>query len=399
MPLKFSIKKYDGNARTGIGKIHGKKFETPAFLPVATLGCVRGLDSRDLKNIGVDIIIANTLHLHTSPGDELIKELGGLHEFMNYDGVIVTDSGGFQAFSLGSGMEHKVGKIANNIFLEGLKEIPEEPGERWTHISEKGILYRNPIKGIKMWLTPEISAKIQENLDSDIVYVLDECTSPLASKNYTKEAMERTHRWIERFLHVFSGKQGIFGIVQGGEYKDLREVSARFVADKPFDGFGIGGSLGKSKQDMLNILDWVIPLLPEEKPRHLLGIGGIEDIFNCVEKGIDMFDCVTPTRWARRGMLFISPESGGNQKNKFMLKIRSTQFMKDDSTLDTWCKCYVCREHTKAYLRHLYKSERLNFWRMASYHNVHFIIQLMGEIRERIKEGDFHRLKREWIGQ
>jgi tRNA-guanine transglycosylase len=211
--------------------------------------------------------------------------------------------------------------------------------------------------------------------------------------------MERTHRWTERFLRVFEGKQGIFGIVQGGEYKELREMSAKFVSEKPFDGFGIGGSLGKSKRDMLNIIDWVIPILPEEKPRHLLGIGGIEDIFNCIERGIDMFDCVTPTRWARRGMLFVSPESGGTPQNKFMLKIRSTSFVRDNKPLDTWCDCFVCKEHTKAYLRHLYKSERLNFWIIASYHNVHFIVQLMRKIREAIKNGEFSELKREWIGR
>ncbi len=399
MKLRFSIETELGKARAGVVRVRGKKFKTPVFLPVATLASVRALDSRDLKKLKVEALIANTFHLHLKPGEELINKLGGLHNFMNYNGTIFTDSGGFQAFSLGFGMEHGVGKIANNIFPGD--EMKEEPkvGERWAKVDDEGITYRNPITGEKMRLTPELSMKIQSKLGSDVVYVLDECTSPLSSKEYTSLALERTHRWALECLEAYDKKQAIFGIVQGGAYKDLRVKSARFIASLPFDGFGIGGSLGKTKQDMHNILEWVIPLLPAEKPRHLLGIGAVEDLFNCVERGIDVFDCVTPTRWARRGMIFISPFSGGTVGNKFRIKIGNASFRLEKTRPDDWCDCFVCQDYTRAYLHHLYRNEKLSFFRLASYHNLHFILKLMREIRESIIDGSFHELKQKWLGK
>ncbi len=396
MNLKFRIKSTEGAARTGVAEVRGRKFKTPAFLPVATLASVRALDFRDLKEIGVEVVMANTFHLHLKPGDELIRELGGLHEFMKFDGVIATDSGGFQVFSLGFGMEHGIGKIADNIFLERLRNVSKK-GEKWVEIDEDGISFRNPINGSFMRLTPEKSMKIQSNLGSDIVFVFDECTSPLSDKEYTAKALERTNKWILKCLESYDRSQAIFGIVQGGEYRDLRMKSVEFILKHDFDGYGIGGSLGKSKADMLNILDWVMPLLPEEKPRHLLGIGAVEDIFRCVEKGIDMFDCVSPTRWARRGVLYISPEGGGSVENKFRVHIKNADFRKDRRPLDPACDCFVCQNYSRAYLHHLFVSNELTYFRLASYHNVRFFIKLMDEIREAIDGGYLSELKKEWL--
>jgi len=396
MNLKFRIKSTEGAARTGVAEVRERKFKTPAFLPVATLASVRALDFRDLREIGVEVVMANTFHLHLKPGDELIRELGGLHEFMKFDGVIATDSGGFQVFSLGFGMEHGIGKIADNIFLERLRNVSKK-GEKWVEIDEDGISFRNPINGSFMRLTPEKSMKIQSNLGSDIVFVFDECTSPLSDKEYTAKALERTNRWILRCLECYDRNQAIFGIVQGGEYRDLRMKSVEFILKHDFDGYGIGGSLGKSKADMLNILEWVVPLLPEEKPRHLLGIGAVEDIFRSVERGIDMFDCVSPTRWARRGVLYISPEAGGSVENKFRVHIKNADFKKDRKPLDPACDCFVCQNYSRAYLHHLFVSNELTYFRLASYHNVRFFIRLMDEIREAIDGGYFSELKKEWL--
>ncbi|NHW22935.1 MAG: tRNA guanosine(34) transglycosylase Tgt [Archaeoglobales archaeon] len=396
MNLKFRIKSTEGVARTGVAEVRGRKFRTPVFLPVATLASVRALDSRDLKEIGVEILMANTFHLHLKPGDEVIREMGGLHEFMKFDGVIATDSGGFQVFSLGFGMEHGIGKIADNIFLERLRNVCKK-GEKWVEIDDDGISFRNPINGNFMRLTPEKSMKIQSNLGSDIVFVFDECTSPLSDKEYTAKALERTNRWIQRCLECYDRNQAIFGIIQGGEYRDLRMKSVEFILKYDFDGYGIGGSLGKSKADMLNILEWVVPLLPEDRPRHLLGIGAVEDIFRSVERGIDMFDCVSPTRWARRGVIYISPEAGGNVENKFRVHIKNADFRKDKGPLDPACDCFVCQNYSRAYLHHLFVSNELTYFRLASYHNVRFFVKLMDEIRKAIDGGYFSELKKEWL--
>ena len=400
--MKFKIRDTIGRMRTGKIKTRHGSFKTPVFIPVATLAAIRGLDNRDLRDMGVEVVLANTYHLHLRPGDELIKELGGLHKFMNFDGPIITDSGGFQAFSLGFGMEHGVGKIANNIFLEGLDEErlkqAKQQKKKFALVNDRGVRFKDPRTGRIVELTPRKSMEIQSNLGSDIIFAFDECTSPLSDRAYTEKALERTHRWAEECLEYYDRRQALFGVVQGGEYRDLREKSARFMAERDFAGYGIGGSLGKSKQDMLNILDWVIPILPENKPRHLLGIGAIEDLFNCVEKGVDMFDCVAPARWARRGHLYISPAEGGKPENKFRIHIRNARFRRDMKPVDRTCECLVCQNYSRAYLRHLYVSNELLYFRLATYHNIFFITNLMEKIRESIRDGSFYELKKEWLG-
>ncbi len=398
--MKFEILKKDKSSRARIGKIITKRgsFETPAFIPVATAATIRALDNDDIKKLGSGVVLANTYHLHLRPGDKIIKKLGGLHKFMNWDKPIVTDSGGFQAFSLGFAIEHNVGKIANNYLDITSKKHKHVNHKKFAHIDDKGVSFRDPIHGHKLKLTPKSSMEIQSNLGSDIIFAFDECTSPLSNKTYTAKALQRTHRWAKECLKYYNKQQALFGIVQGGEYKDLRIKSAKFMAKLPFDGFGIGGSLGKSKDDMHNILKWTIPLLPKNKPRHLLGIGAVEDLFNAVERGIDMFDCVAPTRWARRGHVYITPKAQGTKKNKFRFNIENKRYETDKKPIDKTCNCYACKNHSRAYLRHLFKASELTYFRLASIHNLNFILRLMENIRNSIKENNFKKLKKEWLG-
>jgi|TARA_B100001971_G_C18222984_1_gene558440 queuine tRNA-ribosyltransferase/7-cyano-7-deazaguanine tRNA-ribosyltransferase len=391
--FSFKITKESKKARTGVVKTAHGSFKTPIFIPVATLATVRALDQRDIEELKAEAVLANTFHLHLRPGEKLIKKLGGLHKFMNWKRPIVTDSGGFQAFSLGFGMEHNIGKIAH--FPENRKHTKKE--EKWATIDDSGVTFRNPIHGIKVKLTPKSSMQIQSDLGVDIIFAFDECTSPLSNKEYTAKALQRTHKWAEECLKHYDKKQALFGIVQGGMYKDLRIKSARFIGKLPFHGFGIGGSLGKSKPDMHRILEWVIPLLPKNKPRHLLGIGAVEDLFNAVERGIDMFDCVAPTRWARRGHLYVTPVSGGTKKNKFRLNIGNNRFKEDKKPIDKGCNCYVCKNYSRAYLRHLFVSKELAYFRLASLHNLNFLLRLMDKIRDSINNDDLSRLKKEWL--
>jgi queuine tRNA-ribosyltransferase len=393
--MKFKIFKKDGKARTGeVFTDHGS-FKTPAFTPVATLASVRSLDQQEMEKLGAEILLANTYHLHLRPGDKIIKKFKGLHGFMNWDKPIITDSGGFQAFSLGYGMEHGVGKIADNIF-PGKKSVKDNLN-KWAKIDDKGVSFKNPLNGDKVRLTPKISMQIQSNLGSDIIFAFDECTSPLSDKKYTSEALDRTHKWAVECLKYYNKKQALFGIVQGGAFRDLRIKSAKFIGGLKFDGFGIGGSLGKTKKDMVDILKWVIPLLPEKKPKHLLGIGAVEDIFNSVAEGVDMFDCVAPTRWGRRGHLYLSPSEGGCFENKFRMVISNSKFKEDKKPIDSTCGCYVCKNYSRAYLRHLFISKEWTFYSLAAYHNEHFILKLMENIRESINEGNFDKLKKKWL--
>ncbi len=401
--MKFTIKTESkkSKARTGVIKTPHGNIYTPYFIPVATAASVRGLNQEDLKSINAEVLLANTYHLHLKPGDKIIKKLNGLHKFMNWNKPLFTDSGGFQAFSLGYGMEHNINKLGN-IFPQNKKIKKEDKKDKLATISDKGVTFKAHDTGKIIHLNPKKSIQIQQNLGADIILAFDECTSPLSNYNYTKKAMERTHKWALQSLKYHNKKikksnQAIFGIVQGGAYKDLRTKSAKFISSLNFDGIAIGGSLGKSKKDMHNILDWVIPLLTKNKPRHLLGIGNIEDIFECVEKGIDTFDCVAPTRIARRGALFIFPSSGGNLKNKFRINIKNSKYKLDKKPIDKDCNCLTCKNYSRAYLNHLYKSQELAYYKLASLHNVNFMLRLLEEIRDAINNNSFTKLKKEWI--
>ena len=337
----FEITHRDPTSRARVGVLHTAHgdIETPAFMPVATQASVKSLTSDDLSGLDVRLLIANTYHLLLRPGAEQVAALGGLHTFMHWDRAISTDSGGFQVFSLGTAIRDGVGKIAD-IFPDETRLSPptkrkrdrrsqsdlEEPGsdegidrgarptrEPLVKIDEDGVTFNSHLDGSTVRLTPERSVEIQQLLGGDFMLAFDECTSPLDSYDYTRSALTRTHRWATRCLEQHQKKsredQSLFGIVQGGAFRDLREESARYVGSLPFEGLAVGGSLGRSKTDMHSILDWTVPLLPDTKPRHLLGIGELDDLVECVARGIDLFDCAAPTRWARNGALIVSRET------------------------------------------------------------------------------------------
>lgn len=464
-PLSFEIIKQDRETKARLGVIRTRRgdIQTPYLVPVATFGSVRALGSDDLLNLGMQCSLANTYHLHLEPGDELIARLGGLHSFMGFERPLFTDSGGFQAFSLGFAREHNISKIGN-IFPEeaigcgdggverkaegeadgegeaegaeradgvvvaegsegcgpeGSRSVEAQghcrgyrqkkprvgtrhgrPGrENLTKISDLGISFKSQNDGAWHFLNAERSMKIQSNLGSDIIMAFDECTSPLSDYDYTKKAMLRTHTWAEESFRHHDRSQALYGIIQGGWFEDLRRESTQAIASGPYDGIAIGGSLGNSKQDMHQVLDWTIPGLDFDRPRHLLGIGEIDDLLECVERGIDTFDCVSPTRIARRGSLLIGPASGGSLENKFRINIKSARFRDDGGPIDPNCNCQVCRSHSRAYLRHLYVSRELSYFRLATIHNLHFMLAFMEEIRESIRTGRFSELKGKWLGR
>jgi len=389
--FSFQIIKKDKFTAARLGKIttpHGEIL-TPAFAVVGTQATVKSLCPEELLDLGVEAVLANTYHLFLRPGDKTIKGLGGLHRFMNWNGPLITDSGGFQVFSLGLALVHGVGKIAN-IFPEETKfKPPLKNKASFVKITDNGAVFKSHIDGKTHYLTPEKSIEIQQNLGADIIFALDECTSPLSSKKYTQLALKRTHRWAERCLKVHKRKdQALFGIVQGGEYRDLRKQSAKFISSLPFKGFGIGGSLGKSKQDIPKILDWTIPFLDENKPRHLLGIGEAEDLFNGIEKGIDLFDCVAPTRMARNGTLLT--KSG-------RINILKSGFKTNKHPIEDDCRCYTCKNFSRAYVHHLFKAEEILAQRLATIHNLFFILNLMREIRKSIKNNSFLEFKKDFL--
>ncbi len=399
--FSFQILKKDKRslARTGIIKTRNGNIETPNFVPVGTVASLRAMDSQDLYNMGAQCTLANTYHLYLRPGDKNIKNLGGLHKFMNFNKPIFTDSGGFQVFSLGKGMEDKVNKFGQKISKGVIDKKISEGTLSMVKITDKGAHFKSVYDGSDHFIDAKKSMEIQSNLGADIIMAFDECTSPLSSYEYLKESLERTHKWVKESLKYHDKKQALYGIIQGGAFKDLRIKSAKFIQDLPFDGIAIGGSfsnMGSSKEEMIKVLKWLTPYF-DDRPIHLLGIGGIDDIFRAVELGIDTFDCVSPTREARRGALYISPKSGGNIKNKFRFSIRPLEHIKDKSPIDKNCECSTCKNYSKAYLHHLFKSNELTYFRLASIHNLFFMLSMMEKIRSSINDGKFQKLKKEWL--
>jgi len=395
--FSFKLLVKDKAARAGeIVTPHGS-IQTPSFIPVGTLATVKGISVDDLRRIGSQVIIANTYHLHLQPGEDLIEKMGGLHQFMGWDGPLITDSGGFQIFSLGAAKEHGVGKIAP-IFPDEKNHgghIRSKKGKSFVHVDEDGVEFISYRNGTRHRFTPERVIEIERKLGADMILVLDECTSPLHDYEYTKKAMERTHRWAIRALKEFKRtsfkSQALFGIIQGGAYQDLRKKSAKFISGQDFDGYAIGGSLGKSTEEMHQVLEWTIPPLPQDKPRHLLGIGEIEDIFEVVKRGVDLFDCVLPTRLARTGTLFTK------EAERFRIHIRNAQYTNDPRPIEKGCDCYTCCNFSRAYLRYLFMAKELLVIQLASIHNLHFLESLMRRMRTAIKEKRLAELKKEWF--
>lgn len=411
----FKVIAQDRKARAGILETAHGKVETPVFMPVGTQGSVKAVTPQNLKEVGARIILGNTYHLYLRPGNKVIEKLGGLHKFMGWDGPILTDSGGFQAFSLGAMLEHGVRKVtaSKGDAFRGLR-AQKTPVAK---ITEEGIHFVSRLDGSRYFLTPEKSIEVQLSLGSDICLVLDELLSPLHPPNYVKRSLERTHRWELRSKEYFEKHVGrsinpnakLFGILQGVYDRGIREAEAEWVAQQGFDGISIGGSFGTSKyygkgsidwaasKAIYETMEWVIPRLPEELPRHALGIGEVQDLFECVERGIDMFDCAAPTRRARNGSLYIGPKNGGNLKNKFTLSVAQSRYAVDKKPISPGCECYTCQNFSRAYLRHLYTSREILYHQLATIHNLYFIIKLVNQLREAIVKGRFLEFKKEWV--
>jgi queuine tRNA-ribosyltransferase/7-cyano-7-deazaguanine tRNA-ribosyltransferase len=352
-----------------------------------------------MRDLGAQVVICNSYHLHLAPGEEVIAELGGLHRFADWSGPMMTDSGGFQVFSLGAGKVHGVGKVASVFPDEGRGNPAPRPhaANSLVRLTEDAVVFRSILDGSWHRFSPESVVTLQRLLGPDIALVLDECTSPLHDYAYTRSAMERTHRWAERALRAFADEQRqhpsaqmLFGIVQGGAYQDLREESARAIGSMGFPGFAIGGSLGRSKAEMHAVLDWAIPGLPEKAPRHLLGIGEIEDLFAAVQRGVDTADCASATRIARNGCVFLK----GAPRNR--INLRNASYRNDPRPIDPRCDCSTCRRHSRAYLRHLYRSGELSYARLATIHNLRTMVRLMASIRDAIAADTLSVLAREW---
>jgi queuine tRNA-ribosyltransferase len=348
--LTFNLEKTSGTARAATMELGGQTIQTPIFMPVGTNATVKALTTDEIKSMGYQLILSNTYHLYLRPGDELIRKMNGLHQFMNWDRAILTDSGGFQVFSLG-----KMNKL-----------------------SEEGAEFQSHIDGSRHMLTPEKAISIQENLGSDIMMVLDECLGMPTTHEKAARSIELTARWAKRCYEARTTEQNLFGIVQGADFEDLRQVSAEMLKEIPFDGFAIGGlSVGESKETLYRITRYTTPFLPVDKPRYLMGVGEPTDLIHCIDAGIDMFDCVMPTRNARNGSLFTS---------KGKLSIKQARFKEDPNPLDPNCYCEVCRNYSRAYLRHLFQANEILASRLNTYHNLYFLKKLTENAREAILE-------------
>jgi queuine tRNA-ribosyltransferase len=363
MPVKFKLLHTDTDSRARLGCIdtpHGQ-VSTPAFAPVGTQATVKALDPRDLHQLGAELVLGNTYHLYLRPGPDVVAEMGGLHGFMGWDGPILTDSGGFQVFSLAEKRR----------------------------VTDEGVEFRSHIDGSRHFFSPEMVVRVQEQLGADIIMVLDECAEP-GDRAYNRQALARTHAWARRCRAAQTrSDQALFGIVQGGVFADLRQESAEFLASLDFPGYAIGGlSVGETKDQMHAMLDITTPLLPADKPRYLMGVGAPEDLLEGVAHGVDLFDCVLPTRLARNAALFT---------RRGRINIRNARFKRDAYPIEEGCQCYTCGHFSRAYLRHLFKAGELLAYRLATIHNVHFLLELMRQVRASLAAGRFSTYKNEFL--
>jgi len=424
--MKFKIEKKLENSLGRVGVLstpHGVIL-TPAFVAVGTKGTVKSLTPEQVREVGTEVVLGNTYHLYLQPGDEIVRDAGGLGKFMNWrrsDGGIgptMTDSGGFQVFSLGVAYGKDISKIikVTDPSLLIPERFDDSDAPRLAKIGQDGVSFKSHLDGSIHYITPEKSIQIQHNLGADIIFAFDECTSPAEDLRYQEEALERTHRWAERSLaehkklliqkstHPQESEPGVvlcrpalFGIVQGGRDENLRKKSARFMAElqsegplqgEGFDGFGIGGSF--AKEDMSTVVKWVNEILPEEKPRHLLGIGEPEDLFMGIENGVDLFDCVAPTRLGRNGTIY-------TKDGKII--IMNKQFRDDFTPIEKDCECYTCKNYTKAYIAHLFHGKEMLAGTLASTHNLYFIVNLVKNIRQSIIDDKFFEFKKSFLKQ
>ncbi|MEK7509142.1 MAG: tRNA guanosine(34) transglycosylase Tgt [Patescibacteria group bacterium] len=376
----FTILKQSRKSRARLGVIktpHGE-IETPAFIPVATRATIRTLDSREVAEVGSQALIANTYHLHLAPGEKIVQKAGGIHGYMHWDKPLMTDSGGFQVFSLGFGKDHGIGKILKE---KQEKSVTADAQPVSVKITEEGVHFRSPIDGKQHFLSPKISVGIQEKLGADIIFAFDECPSPLSNEEYMRISLEKTHRWARESLEARRSKlQAMFGIVQGGAFRKLRIESAKIIGTmEEFEGFGFGGEFGYNKVQTKKGLSEVSDVLPPEKPRHVLGIGHPEDFALIAASGGDTFDCIAPTHYARRGVIFTS---------KGRLDLRKPRFLNDFKPLDPACRCDICKNYSRSYISNLLRNHELTGMKLATYHNLYFFNHLAAVIRKRIKNGE-----------
>ena len=398
--MKFKIeKKLRGKlGRAGIIETARGIIETPAFVVVGTKGTVKSVSPEQVRDAGAQVFLANTYHLYLQPGDEAVKKMGGLNKMMNWHGPTMTDSGGFQVFSLGAAYKKGISKIIQitNPSLLIPERFDDSDAPRLAKIGQDGVSFTSHLDGSVHYITPEKSIQIQHNLGADMIFAFDECTSPSEDFKYQEEALDRTHAWARRSLMEHKklnndNKIALFGIVQGGREESLRKKSAQVISEmevggQKFDGFGIGGSF--AKEDMSTAVKWVNEVLPEEKPRHLLGIGEPEDLFMGIEAGVDLFDCVLPTRLGRNGTIYTK-----NGK----IHIMNTEFRLDIAPIENDCECYTCKNYTKAYLAHLFHGKEMLGGTLASIHNIHFIVNLVKKIRQSIVNDTFDKFKDDFL--
>ena len=373
--LKTSKK---SKARLGILRTPHGEVMTPSLVPVATLATIKALRSDEVLATNSQMLISNTYHLHLKPGEKVVKAGGGINKFMNWPRPTMTDSGGFQVFSLGFGRDLGAGKF-NNSFpgkIERAIDTGAQPNS--VKIDDDGVQFRSPLDGRELFIGPKESIAMQEKIGADIIFGFDECTPPGVTHEYAKVSLQRTHRWEKICTEVKKTDQALYGIVQGSQFKDLREESARYVSKLDVQGFGIGGDLGETKTGTQQILKWVLPLLDAKKPRHLLGIGHIEDIELIIKQGVDTFDCTTPTHYARRGIAFTS--TGRVDLNKAAM-------LSDKNPLDRKCDCLVCVNYTRNYISHLMRAGEITGGALITFHNLYFFNAYVAKVREKIKKG------------
>jgi len=423
--MNFKIKKKlkDSLGRVGVLETPHGVIETPAFVAVGTKATVKSLTPDHVKEVGTEVVLGNTYHLYLQPGDEIVRDAGGIGKFMNWSGPTMTDSGGFQVFSLGAAYGKDISKVVKvtdpSLIIPERFDDPDAP--RLAKIGADGVSFKSHLDGSIHYITPEKSIEIQHNLGADIIFAFDECTSPAEDLKYQEEALERTHRWAERSLkehikfeeekysrsqvlgsprsarpdhspeNISLSPQFLFGIVQGGREESLRKKSAKIISEmevdrKYFDGFGIGGSF--AKEDMSSAVKWVNEILPEEKPRHLLGIGEPEDLFMGIENGVDLFDCVLPTRLGRNGTIY-------TKYGKII--ITNTKYRNDFTKIEDDCECYSCKNYTRSYIAHLFHGKEILAGTLASIHNLYFIVNLVKKIRQSILDDKFFEFKEEFL--
>ncbi len=398
--MNFKIEKKLKNSlgRVGILSTPHGDIQTPAFVTVGTKATVKSLNPEQVSNTTAQVVLANTYHLFLQPGDEVVAKAGGLGKFMNWSGPTMTDSGGFQVFSLGVAYGKDMSKVLK--ITDPSLMIPERfddsDAPRLAKVGRDGVSFKSHLDGSIHYITPEKSIQIQHNLGADIIFAFDECTSPAEDVKYQEEALDRTHTWAKRCLEEHhklntENKIALFGIVQGGREENLRKKSAQIISEmnidgKSFDGFGIGGSF--AKEDMSTAVKWVNEILPEEKPRHLLGIGEPEDLFMGIENGVDLFDCVLPTRLGRNGTLYTKTGK---------ISITNTKFREDFTPVEEDCECYSCKNYTRAYIAHLFHGKEMLAGTLASIHNLHFIVSLVSKIRQSMLDNTFFEFKEEFL--